>query len=147
MLRYLLNLPMFEMATPVDIFLLSKCVEVVEFSLDSPILKAGEMPKGLYIVYTGRIKLSIPMRKRFQDRNRPLSFIMSQAVMALPEGQFFGQRVLLGRHQEIYYDIIANSARVELLLITPQSLEYLFEPVKSEFLSYLKDAKEYDVKK
>ena len=147
-LTFIRKLDPFKHITPIDLALLSNTITAKRFEMNECIIKAGECPKCVFIIYRGRVKIRYPARKiHYSKLLKAVKHSKISKELAFGSGKFFGQRVLLGRKTPANFSILAdNSCFTTLLLIFKEDFEQLFKPVQEHILKYLAEAQEFDLK-
>lgn len=144
-LHFLCSLGPFEHIPPIDLALLANTLNKESFGLDKILLNANQIPKGMYIVYAGRVKITYPAKVAQYDKETDkLWYKMSLKDFQLPRGSFFGQRVLLGDRTPTKYSVVSASAQTSVLVITPHEFSLLFT-FKDETLRYLNISPQFDI--
>lgn len=146
-LKFLSDLRVFRNIPLIDLKLLSNTVTQEHFTLNQSIYRPGDIPKGLYIVYEGRIRINYPTRiPRFNHIKQKVYYTESMKDLYLSKGSYFGQRILLGKKTPCSFNIVSESALTTLLLITHHVFFLLDNPHRDEALQYIIEGSEFDVK-
>lgn len=145
-LQFLNGLGPFERIPPIDLALLANTLNKKYFGLDEIVLEAGNTPVGMYIIYSGRVRLTYPLKTpKYSKKTNKITFEMSQRDFYLPRGSYFGQRVLLNQHLPAVYSVISDSTQTSMLVITTHEFNLLFNPYKDETLTFLSNSRQFDM--
>ncbi|CAG9331392.1 unnamed protein product [Blepharisma stoltei] len=144
-LNFLCSLGPFEHIPPIDLALLANTLNKESYGLDQVVLPANTVPRGMFIVYQGRVKITYPAKiaQYSQSRNK-IWYKMSMKEFQLPRGSFFGQRVLAGDRTPARYSVVSASAQTSILAITPHEFSLLFT-FKDETVKYLMSSPQFDL--
>ncbi|CAG9312802.1 unnamed protein product [Blepharisma stoltei] len=144
-LTFLCGLGPFEHIPSIDLALLANTLNKVSYGLEEPVLEANSIPKGMFIVYQGRVKITYPAKiAQYSESKNKISYKMSMKDFQLPRGSYFGQRVLAGDRTPAKYSVISASAQTSILAITPHEFSLLFT-FKDETLKYLTSSPQFDL--
>ncbi|CAG9332473.1 unnamed protein product [Blepharisma stoltei] len=145
-LHFLNGLGPFEHIAPIDLALLANTLNKEYFGLDAVVLGAGMIPKGMYIVYSGRVKITYPFKTpKYSKNSNKITYKNSIKDFYLPRGSYFGQRILLGEYQPAKYSVISDSAQTSVLVITTHEFNLLYNPNKEDTINYLSKSHQFDI--
>ncbi|CAG9325825.1 unnamed protein product [Blepharisma stoltei] len=146
-LKFLRELKALEKIPSIDLKLLSNTISQQYYTLNQVILNAGEVPKGMYIIYNGRVRISYPTKiPKINYIKQKVFYTESMKDLYLPRGMYFGQRILMGDKTPCSYKITSESAETILLMITHHVFFLLYNPYRDETLQYLAETPQYDIK-
>lgn len=121
-LNFLQSLVIFEHISLLDLALISNFVCIKKFTFEKEVLAYDEIPKGLYILYQGRLKA-----------------LYRKKALELPPKYFFGQRVYVGESTKSKCSVISNAAESLVILIEPHHFQYLYHSLIDSIMSILKN--------
>ncbi|CAG9330987.1 unnamed protein product [Blepharisma stoltei] len=145
-LHFLNSLSPFEHIAPIDLALLANTLNKEYFCLDEVVLAAGIIPKGMYIIYSGRVRITYPFKTpRYSKKTNRITYKKSKKDFYLPRGSYFGQRILLGKHEPAKYSVISDSAQTSVLVITTHEFNLLYNPNKEDTINLLSKSHQFDI--
>ena len=119
-IKHLKSFRLFEHIPSIDLAYMANCLHVRVYNFEEVILEAGQMPKGLYLIVSGTVKLVY--RKR---------------VMELPPKYFFGQKILLGEYKSSPCQVLSNAVETSIILIEPNLFGLIYKPMRDITMSLL----------
>ena len=119
-IKHLKSFRLFEHIPSIDLAYMANCLHVRVYSFEEVILNAGQVPKGLYLIFNGTVKLVY--RKR---------------LMELPPKYFFGQRILLGEYKASPCTVLSNAVETSIILIEPDLFGLIYKPMRDITMSLL----------
>lgn len=127
-LKFLMKVPIFQSIPAIELALLSNSLQIQNYKLDEILLKPNKRPKGLYIVFKGRLRATYKKK-----------------VLEVPPKYYFGHSSLVGKPKNLECTIISNAAKSEILFITSKSLELLNKETREIVISRCIQYIQYDL--
>ena len=147
-LEFIKSLPLFKNITPVDLALLANTITCKQFDMNVCLLRSGEVPENMFIVYRGRVKLKYPAKK--MKYSKVLNAVQNYTVIKelwISSGTYFGQRALFGKKTPANYSVFSDHiSYTTLIFISKEDFQQLFYPIQQHLLALLAKAPELDIK-
>ena len=126
MLNFLKTVVPFSHISLIDLSLLSSSLQPQAYGFEQQVLDYGEVPKGMYIVFKGRLKVL------YRGRGRG-----KKVDIELPPKSFFGHSVIVAESRRLTCRVISYAIDTELILVEPHHFDLIYHQVKESTLAKL----------
>lgn len=125
---FLRTVQLFEHIPKIDLAHMANCLHPKHYFFENQILAVGEVPKGLYIVASGRVKA-----------------IYRKKVVELPPKYFFGQNAIVGKAKASSCRVISNAVDTTIIIIEPYHIELIYKPMRQITLNLISKSLSQDL--
>eukprot|EP00361_Fabrea_salina_P006440 CAMPEP_0202439930 /NCGR_PEP_ID=MMETSP1345-20130828/36419_1 /ASSEMBLY_ACC=CAM_ASM_000843 /TAXON_ID=342563 /ORGANISM="Fabrea Fabrea salina" /LENGTH=169 /DNA_ID=CAMNT_0049054487 /DNA_START=1192 /DNA_END=1701 /DNA_ORIENTATION=- len=145
-LDFLKQLKLFKHIPTLDLALLSSSLKQQTYSLGEVVCKAGEVPRGMMILFEGRLRVPHSVRvKSYSVKTSKFVFKQETRDAYFFPGEYFGQRVLFEDFRKSKFSVIADSSKTVVLVLSNVEYDMIFESYRARTFRMLNKAKEFDI--
>lgn len=149
-LRFLCKLPMFAGAQNMELCIMADHLETKDYRLYDNILEKGQTATKLHIIMLGRVQATGKMRQLTWESNYKTGFQPRirdvEESCPMVAGQYFGEMSIVGNPVASCTKFTAWSGNVRVVLMSKEHTPMIPEPLRSNFLEYLRKSSHYELR-